>query len=353
MWRHFKLMTFGCMLMISSASRAQVADFHQGILTVPEVIAGEVAFSAEFRLLEDSEPMRFELIASANISPTGSLLAATFHEGVLKIPEASVGGSTYWLEFKNTGNRLFTLTGWGELSPAPVTFSVNPAKLDPYWHQLPGFAYDVGIGANGDVWVIGTDPRPGGFGIYHLSRHGAFAVPGGALRIDVDPLGNPWIVNFYHEIYRWVDGYWQRIPGEALDVGIGADGSVWVASYEGVYLWNGLGWINYGGSGSRIDVGPNGQPWVVGMSDHIYTLVEGFWQELPGFAGDIGVGADGSVYVVAPAEFRFDGSEKLRSIFRWNGLDWDRVYGNAIDISVDPDGNPWVTNLYAELYRAL
>jgi hypothetical protein len=56
---------------------------------------------------------------------------------------------------------------------------------------------------------------------------------------------------------------------------------------------------------------------------------------------------------VAPAEFRFDGSEKLRSIFRWNGLDWDRVYGNAIDISVDPDGNPWVTNLYAELYRAL
>jgi len=120
-----------------------------------------------------------------------------------------------------------------------------------------------------------------------------------------------------------VDGYWQRIPGEALDVGIGADGSVWVASYEGVYLWNGLGWINYGGSGSRIDVGPNGQPWVVGMSDHIYTLVKGFWQRLPRFAGDIGVGADGSVYVVAPSDFRFDGSEKLRSIFRWNGLDWD------------------------------
>jgi len=65
------------------------------------------------------------------------------------------------------------------------------------------------------------------------------------------------------------------------------------------------------------------------------------------------VGADGSVYVVAPAEFRFDGSEKLRSIFRWNGLDWDQVFGNAIDISVDPDGNPCVTNLYAELYRAL
>lgn len=120
-----------------------------------------------------------------------------------------------------------------------------------------------------------------------------------------------------------------------------------------MYLWNGLGWITYGGSGSRIDVGPNGQPRVIGMSDHIYTLIEGLWQELPGFAGDIGVGTDDFVYVVASAEFRVDGSEKLRSISRWNGLDWDQVYGNAIDISVDPGGNPWVTNLYSELYRAL
>lgn len=55
--------------------------------------------------------MRFELIASANIGPTGSLLAATFHEGVLNIPEASVGDSTYW-------------------------------------QRIPGEALDVGIGAD-------------------------------------------------------------------------------------------------------------------------------------------------------------------------------------------------------------
>ena len=141
------------------------------------------------------------------------------------------------------------------------------------------------------------------------------------------------------------------MPGEALDIGIGADGSVWVASFEGIYFWNGLDWINAGGSASRIDVGPNGQPWVLGFSDRIYTLIDGFWQQLPGEGGDIGVGADGSVWVVAPAEFGWDGLEKPRGIFRWNGFDWERVYGDAIDISVGPDGMPWVTNMFAELYR--
>ena len=90
---------------------------------------------------------------------------------------------------------------------------------------------------------------------------------------------------------------------------------------------------------------------MLGFSDRIYTLVDGFWQQLPGEGGDIGVGADGSVWVVAPAEFGWDGLEEPRSIFRWNGFDWDRIYGDAIDISVGPDGMPWVTNMFAELYR--
>ena len=265
-----------------------------------------------------------------------------------------MGNESYWLEFENNGNNIFTLTDWGLFPPTPVVFNPAPGipgSFDTVWQRLPGFAYDIGVGANGAVWVISTDPVPGGFGIYNLNSQGGFAVEGGAIRIDVDPQGNPWIVNYDHHIYRWVNGFWQRMPGEAPDIGIGADGSVWVASFEGIYFWNGLDWINAGGSGSRIDVGPNGQPWVLGFSDRIYTLVDGFWQQLPGEGGDIGVGANGSVWVVAPAEFGWDGLEEPRSIFRWNGFDWDRVYGDAIDISVGPDGMPWVTNMFAELYR--
>jgi len=35
------------------------------------------------------------------------------------------------------------------------------------WQQLPGLAKDIGVGADGSVWVIGMDPEPGGYGIHH------------------------------------------------------------------------------------------------------------------------------------------------------------------------------------------
>jgi len=73
------------------------------------------------------------------------------------------------------------------------------------------------------------------------------------------------------------------------------------------------------------------------------------WVELPGEAGDIGVGADGSVWVVGTAD---DDWDALKGIYRWNGVSWDRVYGDGLDISVGPDGLPRVTNVFGEIYRA-
>ena len=34
------------------------------------------------------------------------------------------------------------------------------------WTQLPGAANDIGVSADGDLWVIGTNPEAGGWGIY-------------------------------------------------------------------------------------------------------------------------------------------------------------------------------------------
>lgn len=340
------------LLVLSSASvRAQLADIHQGVLTVPEVVAGETAYRAEFSLLPNTDPIRLELIASSTVDATGSSLAATFNAGILKIPKVHLDEKSYWLEIRDNGNNVFILSNWG-LNPSSVPdFDHSAEYLAPTWQRLNGSAYDIGVGANGDVWVIGTDFEPGGFGIYNISGSAGFSVDGGAIRIDVDPDGNPWIVNDEDNIYRWIDGDWQRLPGNALDIGIGADGSVWVVSSEGVYLWDDQGWIDFGGSGSRIDVGPDGRPWVVGFSDQIYTLVDGEWRRLPGSAGDIGVGADGSVWVVAPADLSSDDFDERRNIYRWNGAAWDRISGDAIDISVGADGMPWVTNLFADIYR--
>ena len=351
--RAFKTFVSIIAILLSGAVLGQRAEFLDGVLVVPEIASAGGAFRAEFTIVSNTDPLQLELIASSPIESSGSLLGASFSENQLTIPEAIMGGESYWLELEHNGNNLFTLRDYGLNQPPPPPTLPRPFTPFPDWGQLHGYAYDIGVGANGSVWVIGTDPQPGGYGIYNIDGYGGFALHGGALRIDVDPFGRPWVVNFDHEIYRLVDGFWQRMPGEALDIGIGADGSVWAASFEGIYLWNGLDWINFGGSGSRIDVGPNGQPWVVGFSDRIYTLDDnGFWVQLPGEAGDIGVGADGSVWVVGvPSDDLFD-FEGLQGIYRWNGFDWDQVTGDGLDISVGPDGQPWITNAYGEIWRA-
>jgi len=65
------------------------------------------------------------------------------------------------------------------------------------WEQLPGTAKDIGISANGSVWIVGTNPVIGGYGIYRWvedEEKWEVVSDDGAVRIDVDPHGNPWIV---------------------------------------------------------------------------------------------------------------------------------------------------------------
>ena len=106
--------------------------------------------------------------------------------------------------------------------------------------QLPGSANDIGVGADGSVWVIGTNPTTGGFGIYRWTGVTWQAVDGGGTRIAVAPDGQPWVVNSSGLIFRRVGSTWQQLPGGATDIGIGADGSVWVVGLDaGIYQWNG------------------------------------------------------------------------------------------------------------------
>ena len=56
------------------------------------------------------------------------------------------------------------------------------------WVQLPGAGNDIGVGANGTVWVIGTNAEAGGYGIYRMNASRNWdKIPGSAVRIDVDP----------------------------------------------------------------------------------------------------------------------------------------------------------------------
>jgi hypothetical protein len=63
------------------------------------------------------------------------------------------------------------------------------------WIQQPGAAIDIGVGDYGSsVWVIGSDPVPGGYGIFYWKGDQEWAgVDGGAIGISGG--GAPWIVN--------------------------------------------------------------------------------------------------------------------------------------------------------------
>ena len=114
---------------------------------------------------------------------------------------------------------------------------VNNQWGDP----LPGLARDIGIGADGSVWVIGTHrldpPNDHDYGVlrWNESERDWHDIDGGGVRIAVDPNGNPWVVNSTSHIYRRVNNQWgDQLPDRALDIGIGADGSVWMIGHDPV-----------------------------------------------------------------------------------------------------------------------
>jgi hypothetical protein len=69
------------------------------------------------------------------------------------------------------------------------------------WEQLFGAAKDIGIGANGSVWIIGTNPVNGGYGIYRWDGKNWEGVDGGAVQISVDKDGIQWVVDSLNNIY--------------------------------------------------------------------------------------------------------------------------------------------------------
>ena len=210
------------------------------------------------------------------------------------------------------------------------------------------------MGADGSVWVIGADPQPGGFGIYRLAGGLAWTkVPGGAVRIAVDPQGNAWVTNALQQIYRFNGAGFEIMFGLARDIGIGADGSVWVIGADpqrggfGIYRLNGGGnWENVPGGARRIAVDPQGNAWVTNALRQIYRFNGSDFELMPGLAVDIGVGADGTVWAIganaAPGGY---------GIYRWDGAEWLPVLGGATSVAVDPSGAAWVANAQQQIYR--
>lgn len=136
--------------------------------------------------------------------------------------------------------------GWG---PQPGL----ARYLDGRWEMvLPRggsspFVRDLTTAPNGDVWVAGAD-----------------ATPSGEATTDV---GASWIARF--DGTRWTVFRLGGGPASfALSVAAAADGTIWVATVDGLARFDGVSWTTlYPGIGfSTISVAPDGTVWVLGPS---------------------------------------------------------------------------------------
>lgn len=206
-------------------------------------------------------------------------------------------------------------------------------------YSTPGPAMaDIDIGADGDVFGIGTD----GY-IYHWIK-GAWAPFGGrGRRVAVDPNGHPWVIDASDQIWTHDGSGWLLRSGRARAIDVGADGSVFIlgqpSSTNGyVYRWNGSGWTYFGGNGTEITVDHNGRPWVINSARQVYRHNGSRFNYISGEARDIDVGGNGTVYMLG------GGWSANGYVYRWNGSSWTYNGGYGVRIAVAPTGAPALVN---------
>ncbi len=183
--------------------------------------------------------------------------------------------------------------------------SIFVLSLQAQWQKMPGTARDIGVGAEGSVWVIGTGQvGASDFTIHRLNGTTWNQLSGGAVRIDVDPTGNAWVVNSSGQIYRWERNAWNQVEGTASDIGIGSNGHVWIigkTATEGgfnIQRRRGSTWENIPGGALRIDVDHNGNAWVVNSYGNIFRWHNNSWLRVEGRGREIGICPEGNVYLV-------------------------------------------------------
>src|SRR5262249_28867615 len=152
-----------------------------------------------------------------------------------------------------------------------------------------GGATDIGVGADGSVWITGRDdPNPNHYGstVYRLVGNSWTKTTGLATNLDVDPNGNAWVTNLDHNLFRSDTTVNKIVPvtvagvqTQARDVGIGSQGDLWITQWtpnEGahgypVLRWTGSGWNQVpNAAAEEISSGPNRDPWVVNKTFDIY-----------------------------------------------------------------------------------
>lgn len=137
--------------------------------------------------------------------------------------------------------------------------------------------------------------------------------------------------------------------GQYGDIGVGADGSVYICAEARVFAWGGAGnWLDTQVNGVGVAVGPDGDAWTF-FGPEIRRIkknvFDGSFVSCPGpgvYPDDIGIGAGGCPWIINSAEGM--------SIYSGNptGSSWARQggYGTAISLG----DKPWHVGSSGQIY---
>jgi hypothetical protein len=224
-----------------------------------------------------------------------------------------------------------------------------------HWERIEGGGYEIAVGSEGSVYVVGTTQVNGtqGHDVYQLLPVRRLVPLVVATKIAVAADGALWHLNALRDIYRGLT----QIDGKGLEIAAGRDGSVYVigttrqpgAHGNDVYKFNGSGWnVVPLVAATKIAVAPDGTLWHLNDLGDVYRGLE---QVRAAKMREIGIGADGSVYLIW-LRGRPRGGPGY-GLFRWFEPQGWYIFPEtaATKVAVDPSGLPWVLNERLEIYR--
>jgi hypothetical protein len=221
----------------------------------------------------------------------------------LASPPRSIANSV-WITSRDGFMYKYENNGWVKQSQQATTLSVSPSNQPWYlttgysifrpsgtnsYGQVSGAATDIGVGANGDVWVIGTGNAGGGKLIYKFIPFWSYwqNVAGGALRVAVDPNGNAWVINNADQLFQWTGSGWNYIStATGKDIGISSNGTVFVMQSNKILFKkpSDLTWASLDGPVGktllRISADANANPYVVTNDYKLFQYNGTYWSEI-------------------------------------------------------------------------
>lgn len=274
------------------------------------------------------------------------------------------------------GAALFLLSGCLPGGEGPVGADVAAARvqaagtINVTWSLISYGGKEIGIGgptgnAESSVWITGSWQNY----LYNWGGSGWISSSAQGMEIDIDTWRRPFVVGADGKVYggNSAGTVWGSYPTDLTfsDIGVGSGGHhMWALGATKLPGSNdypiyrasshATDWTLWGGGAVRIDVAPDHMPWIVNSSGIVFEGKPNFslWDWIPKTgvnASDIGIGADGTVWILGGTTY----ANGDRQVYRWSrtGNKWEPGNGGGKRISVDKDGKPWIVNSNGHIYR--